>query len=185
MAVTRSASGATARAAARKTATTDTSEPSRPAQASASTKRKANTVPKTSRKKIKATVPNGAAEPERTEAVSNPTLPVLEKNNGDVPALVPAVLTFSFEDAKQHLITTDPRFEDVFGRLKCKPFEHLERVDPFRCVPFYSFGDSDLHSYPRTLVNSIMYANLVICYSRDDPDAMTGANRYPGLLPGQ
>ena len=52
------------------------------------------------------------------------------------PALVPAVLTFSFEEAKQHLISADPRFEDVFRRLKCKPFEHLERVDPFRCVPF-------------------------------------------------
>lgn len=46
--------------------------------------------------------------------------------------LVPAVLTFSFEEARRHLIRVDPRFEDVFQRVKCRPFEHLERVDPFR-----------------------------------------------------
>ena len=54
--------------------------------------------------------------------------------SADVEELVPAVLTFSFEEAKQHLIGVDPRFEDVFRRVKCKPYEHLERVDPFRCV---------------------------------------------------
>ena len=50
----------------------------------------------------------------------------------DGEELVPAVLTFSFEDAKRHLISVDPRFEEVFNRVQCKPFEHLERVDPFR-----------------------------------------------------
>ena len=49
-------------------------------------------------------------------------------------ALVPAVLTFSFEDAKNHLIKADDRFEHIFDRVHCKPFEHLEQVDPFRCV---------------------------------------------------
>lgn len=48
------------------------------------------------------------------------------------PVLLPAKLTFSFEDAKKHLIEEDMRFEDVFGRLPCKPFEKLERVEPFR-----------------------------------------------------
>lgn len=136
MPVTRSASGATARAAASKAGITDTSKPPRPAQqAAASTKRKAGTTPKASRKKNQvAAATNATGEPERDETVPKTTRPVLTQSDGDAPALVPAVLTFSFEDAKQHLIATDPRFEDVFRRLKCKPFEHLERIDPFRCA---------------------------------------------------
>ncbi|THH07981.1 hypothetical protein EW145_g3020 [Phellinidium pouzarii] len=50
------------------------------------------------------------------------------------PAPLPAVLTFSFADAKQHLIDADPRFEDLFSKMKCRPFEHLESVDPFRTL---------------------------------------------------
>ena len=49
-------------------------------------------------------------------------------------ALVPAVLSFDFEAAKAHLIQTDDRFEDLFNKLTCKPFEHLEAVHPFRYV---------------------------------------------------
>ncbi|KIM61576.1 hypothetical protein SCLCIDRAFT_55442, partial [Scleroderma citrinum Foug A] len=43
-------------------------------------------------------------------------------------------LDFSFEDAKAHLINVDTRFAELFKRLKCKPFQHLEQVHPFRCV---------------------------------------------------
>ena len=46
--------------------------------------------------------------------------------------LVPAVLTFDFQEAKRHLIQADHRFEDLFQRMTCKPFEQLERVHPFR-----------------------------------------------------
>ena len=45
---------------------------------------------------------------------------------------VPAVLTFDFQEAKRHLIQADHRFEDLFQKLTCKPFEQLERVHPFR-----------------------------------------------------
>ncbi|THH27849.1 hypothetical protein EUX98_g6343 [Antrodiella citrinella] len=45
--------------------------------------------------------------------------------------LVPAILSFSFENAKKHLVRADPRFEDIFERMRCKPFEHLEQFDPF------------------------------------------------------
>jgi DNA-3-methyladenine glycosylase II len=45
---------------------------------------------------------------------------------------VPAVLSFDFEEAKKHLIEVDHRFEDLFTKMKCKPFEHLEQVHPFR-----------------------------------------------------
>jgi DNA-3-methyladenine glycosylase II len=45
---------------------------------------------------------------------------------------VPAVLTFDFQEAKRHLIQADHRFEDLFQKMTCKPFEQLERVNPFR-----------------------------------------------------
>ncbi|KAG6899315.1 hypothetical protein C0993_011285 [Termitomyces sp. T159_Od127] len=47
-------------------------------------------------------------------------------------SMVPALLTFSFEQGKKHLISVDHRFRDVFGKMQCKPFEHLEMVHPFR-----------------------------------------------------
>ncbi|KAJ7262179.1 DNA glycosylase [Mycena haematopus] len=59
--------------------------------------------------------------------------PVITTSDTDfVPA--DAVLTFSFEDARKHLINADHRFEDVFNRLKCKPFQHLEQLHPFRAL---------------------------------------------------
>ena len=48
------------------------------------------------------------------------------------PTFLPAKLSFSFHEARNHLIKADPRFEDVFNKMKCRPFEHLEQVDPFR-----------------------------------------------------
>ncbi|KAF8798732.1 DNA glycosylase [Phlegmacium glaucopus] len=48
--------------------------------------------------------------------------------------LVPAVLTFDFQEAKRHLIQADHRFEDLFQRMTCKPFEHLEQAHPFRAL---------------------------------------------------
>ncbi|KAJ6625650.1 DNA glycosylase [Mycena sp. CBHHK59/15] len=56
------------------------------------------------------------------------------------PDFVPAdaVLTFSFEDAKKHLIHADRRFEDIFNRLECKPFQQLEQLHPFRYLHSYN-----------------------------------------------
>ena len=45
---------------------------------------------------------------------------------------VPAVLTFDLEEAKNHLIQVDHRFEDLFTKMRCKPFQNLEQVHPFR-----------------------------------------------------
>ncbi|CAE6444606.1 unnamed protein product [Rhizoctonia solani] len=50
------------------------------------------------------------------------------------PVLIPAKLTFSFEEAKTHLIKADGRFESIFRELKCRPFEQLEPVDPFQTL---------------------------------------------------
>src|ERR1700742_3005418 len=50
------------------------------------------------------------------------------------PIFIPAALSFAFQDAKEHLISVDARFSDVFKRLPCGPYEKLEPVDPFRYV---------------------------------------------------
>lgn len=52
--------------------------------------------------------------------------------NASAPTFLPAKLSFSYMEARNHLIDADPRFEDIFNKMKCRPFEHLERVDPFR-----------------------------------------------------
>ncbi|KAI9508211.1 DNA glycosylase [Russula earlei] len=62
-----------------------------------------------------------------------PPRPLIEPS-GEELAPLPAKLTFSLEDAKNHLIQADPRFGYVFSRLPCKPFERLESVHPFRSV---------------------------------------------------
>lgn len=44
---------------------------------------------------------------------------------------------FCMDDAKSHLMAVDPRFETLFDRLVCKPFEstQLERIpDPFQSL---------------------------------------------------
>ncbi|KAH7923735.1 DNA glycosylase [Leucogyrophana mollusca] len=61
-----------------------------------------------------------------------PVAPVSDSDAEEV--LVPAVLSFSFEEAKRHLISVDNRFEDIFARLKCKPYQYLEQVHPFRAL---------------------------------------------------
>ena len=76
----------------------------------------------------------------RAQAVSAPTVHVDAVPTADGEALVPAVLTFSFEEARRHLVGVDPRFGDVFRKCRCKPYEELERVDPFRCVLVPSSG---------------------------------------------
>lgn len=62
-------------------------------------------------------------------ASASATVDVEEDQEKD---FVPAVLTFNFDDAKEHLIQVDSRFEDLFSKMPCKPFEHLEQVHPFR-----------------------------------------------------
>ena len=125
-----------------------------PAAKAATRKRKASgESPSEPAKKARATKASAAitAKPatQKTEAGSAsappppPAVHVEAVPTADGEALVPAVLTFSFEEARKHLIGVDPRFEDVFRKCKCKPFEELERVDPFRCVALDWPLDSD------------------------------------------
>jgi DNA-3-methyladenine glycosylase II len=50
----------------------------------------------------------------------------------DASRVIPANLSFDFELAKSHLISVDSRFAQVFETLRCRPFQDLEPVDPFR-----------------------------------------------------
>ena len=77
--------------------------------------------------------------------------------SGEELAPLPAELTFSLEDAKNHLIKADYRFGDMFSCLPCKPFEGVEGIHPFRSVirhlPIVS---QSLTTKIRTLCSSIM-----------------------------
>jgi len=96
-----------------------------------SRKRKAkDAAPETPTKRTKMDVDSSGDPP-------SPSLPPLENASldaSDAPKIFPATLTFSYMDAKEHLVRADPRFAGLFSRLGCKPFEHLERVEPFRFV---------------------------------------------------
>ncbi|KAL1704113.1 DNA glycosylase [Schizophyllum commune] len=54
--------------------------------------------------------------------------------------ILPAILTFDYAEAKRHLISVDSRFEELFERLPCKPYEHLETVHPFRALTMSILG---------------------------------------------
>ncbi|KAI0066099.1 DNA glycosylase [Artomyces pyxidatus] len=91
--------------------------------------------PKTPRlPKRKSSTAASAASKKKKAEPSIPTPSVPEGVQEDAPTPLPAQLTFSFEDAKQHLINADSRFEDIFRRLPCKPFERVDAVEPFRTL---------------------------------------------------
>lgn len=73
---------------------------------------------------------------ENMDPLAVPERPKFPVDNLPKEPMLPAKLSFSFEDAKRSLIQRDPRFEDIFDKLPCRPFEHLEQVDPFRWVRF-------------------------------------------------
>ncbi|KAG2750324.1 DNA glycosylase [Suillus brevipes Sb2] len=92
------------------------------------------TAKKTPRAKKTKSSDESAVAPLTSDAFIPPPPPPLPQNESKEKALVPAVLTFSFEEAKAHLIRADHRFEDIFTKLKCKPFEFLEQAHPFRAL---------------------------------------------------
>ena len=81
------------------------------------------------------------SDPKNLKSAKRKVKPVPEDDNlprvlnpEPAPPPLPAVLSFPFEDAKNFLIKADPRFEDLFNKLECRPFQHLESVDPFRLI---------------------------------------------------
>ncbi|KAG1735118.1 DNA glycosylase [Suillus paluster] len=102
-----------------------------------SRKRKAAGEPTTPKKTPRAKKSKSSDKSIATPLISDVSIPPPPPPLQNVPeeeTLVPAVLTFSFEEAKVHLIRADHRFEDIFAKLKCKPFEYLEQVHPFRAL---------------------------------------------------
>ena len=95
-------------------------------------KRKATTKAANTRKKTRVAEDVEPAEPSKPvpKAPIKHVKPI--PTTGGAHAMVPAELTFSFDEAKNHLIQADSRFEVIFNTLGCRPFEQLERVDPFR-----------------------------------------------------
>ncbi|KAF8844730.1 DNA glycosylase [Paxillus ammoniavirescens] len=95
------------------------------------TKRKAvsaaaSTTPRSKRSK--------SSDQISTRESNTATLGQVPLDRQEEEPLVPAVLNFSFEAAKTHLINIDSRFAELFARLRCKPFEFLEQVHPFRSL---------------------------------------------------
>jgi DNA-3-methyladenine glycosylase II len=84
----------------------------------------------TPRKKAK----NAGSPATPAEGTPVKPLPVFQLTDAskDASRMIPGKLGFDFEQAKRHLCSVDARFETLFERLKCKPFENLEAVDPFR-----------------------------------------------------
>lgn len=66
---------------------------------------------------------------------------------------LPATLTFSFEDGKQHLISVDRRFEKLFNHAPCKPFEQLETVHPFSALAASILGQQISSMAARTITH--------------------------------
>ena len=125
------------RSASRQKATENARPYHEKASAGSATESKSKPVKKAprGRKKQQATgvdATSTAPSLPETAVVTKTIVPVVGVQSAP-PELLPAILTFSLDEAKQHLITADPRFEDLFDRLKCRPWEQLERVDPFRC----------------------------------------------------
>ncbi|OCF41889.1 hypothetical protein I317_04299 [Kwoniella heveanensis CBS 569] len=50
------------------------------------------------------------------------------------PSLIPPTLSFSLDEAVAHLSRVDARFGRFFEHIPCRPFVHLEAVDPFRTL---------------------------------------------------
>ena len=100
-----------------------------PQETAAASMTKRKTAPesptKSQQKKVRAAAERSTIPPDTSALVPNGT---------DTTPLVPAILSFDFDEAKQHLINADARFEDVFAKMQCKPFEQLEQVHPFRWV---------------------------------------------------
>ncbi|KAL1735573.1 DNA glycosylase [Schizophyllum commune] len=119
-----------------------------PSSTSAPTKRKADdaeAAPASKAKKprstkAKPTTPRVAADAESSETQLVPPPPPPTIPGSEPEKILPAILTFDYAEAKRHLISVDSRFEELFERLPCKPYEHLETVHPFRALTMSILG---------------------------------------------
>ncbi|WVQ81715.1 hypothetical protein IAT38_003840 [Cryptococcus sp. DSM 104549] len=99
-----------------------------PAQA----KVKSETAPQAKKRRTKAVEPR-VDETPATAAIIPPPVPGQPIPHSST-ALLPPVLTFDLPTAVSHLSTLDPRFALFFEHHPCRPFTHLEPLDPFRTL---------------------------------------------------
>lgn len=88
------------------------------------------------------------------DSVPNVVETSLSAGDEDIP--VPSTLSFDFEEAKEHLIRVDSRFQDLFARMPCRPFEELDEVHPFRSVFFRVLPSQWANCVGRALTISIL-----------------------------
>ncbi|KAF9012308.1 DNA glycosylase [Cyathus striatus] len=116
----------------------------------------------------------GSALPP-TAGVVIPTAPTA----ADV--LVPAVLTFSLEAAKSHLVSVDQRFEDLFVKMECKPFEELDRVHPFRALTMSILGQQVSWMAARSIMHKFrrLYDRTLPEKPDDEDDSKSVTSSFP------
>ncbi|KAF9510051.1 hypothetical protein BS47DRAFT_1300708 [Hydnum rufescens UP504] len=83
----------------------------------------------------------------------NPNAPKFTLDIDPDAQVIPAKLAFSFDEAKAHLIAVDNRFKELFDRVKCKPFQDLEPVDPFRTLVISILGQQISWLAARSIVH--------------------------------
>ncbi|WVF71319.1 hypothetical protein IAT40_006122 [Kwoniella sp. CBS 6097] len=89
----------------------------------------------TANEQVKVETPKQAAKAAGLAPI--PALPTSSSITRDIsapPSLIPPTLSFSLDDAKSHLCDVDPRFSSFFEHIPCRPFVHLEAVDPFKTL---------------------------------------------------
>ncbi|KAI5889661.1 DNA glycosylase [Schizophyllum commune H4-8] len=90
--------------------------------------------------KAKPSTPRVAKDAVSTESQLVPPPPPPTIPGSEPEKILPAILTFDYAEAKRHLISVDSRFEELFKRLPCKPYEQLETVHPFRALTMSILG---------------------------------------------
>lgn len=70
-----------------------------------------------------------------SDVLERDVTPRVVSQSSYTPTLLPPLLSFSLEEAKNHLETSDPRFTHFFSNIPCKPFQDpLEAIDPFKTL---------------------------------------------------
>ncbi|KAJ7770247.1 DNA glycosylase [Mycena maculata] len=121
-------------------------------------------------------------EPTETLNTAKKLKPIIPPATGssDDADFIPAdvLLTFNFEDAKKHLIDADHRFEDVFHKLECKPFQQLEQLHPFRAL-----AQSILSQQISTIAARSIQHRFIRLYDPSIPEKWSDYSASPPFFP--
>jgi DNA-3-methyladenine glycosylase II len=118
------------------------------------------TINKSKRKAPSEPSKHSTQKKSRQVPASTQAIPSAPESNGVETSVLPPALPkgFSFQEARRHLINADGRFEDIFDKLLCRPFENLEQNDPFKYYRLFLISLFKLiKGQYRALVESILY----------------------------